>query len=80
VKRKGRNSGRRFGVVIVIWFLAFSMLVCGGCVRRTVFLTGDERVWFVEEGAKAPITGYMLSPSKLAEIYDKLEEKIPEPE
>jgi len=41
-----------------------------------VYLTGDERVYHVQAGEPAPITGWLMSDQALAELYDALEEEL----
>lgn len=41
-----------------------------------MYLTGDERVYHVEAGEAAPISGWLMSDAALAELYDALEKKV----
>ncbi len=47
-----------------------------GCATETVYLAGDERVYHVEAGEPAPISGWLMSDRALAELYDAVEWKL----
>ena len=59
-----------------ILLLACWLTSAVGCATRTVYLAGDERIYHVQAGEPAPITGWLMSDQTLAELHDALEEEL----
>lgn len=72
-----RNSARRSKTEMLIWFLAFCMIVCAvaGCKPRVVYLRGSEEITHILEGQPAPFEGWLMTPEKFCEIFDQAGEE-----
>lgn len=60
--------------------LVCSVSVLTGCRPKVKYLTGTDRVIYLPKGDPAPFTGYLLTPTTMSNVYDKLGEKLKVPE
>ena len=73
---ENRTSDVRWSGVMPMLFLACWLAFVTGCATRTVYLAGDERIYHVQAGQPAPISGWLMSDRVLAELYDALEDEL----
>ena len=73
---ENRTSDVQRSAVMLILFLACWLAFVSGCATRTIYLAGDERVYHIQAGQPAPISGWLMSDRALAELYDALEDEL----
>ncbi len=85
-----RNADKRFGgrlpsamrilsVVCLLAFVTGSLALLGtGCARDVEYLHGSDKIIHLRKNEPAPHDGWLLSDDHFAELYDLLEEKLPE--
>ena len=56
--------------------LACWLVFVGGCATKTVYLAGDEKVYHVQAGEPAPISGWLMSDAALVELYDAVDRQV----
>ena len=61
------------------WMLALAAVLiafASGCRTRVEYLPHEGQVIHLQEGQAAPWEGYLLSPSRLAELYELARSKV----